>query len=81
MIGTGMVFASLSMLVAGIVEVNRLRNVHENPLPQIVAGGRFNASANITVLAQIPQFALIGLGETFTSITGVLKLYMYLWYD
>ena len=68
-----MVFASLAMVAAGIVEVNRLKNVHEYPIPQIVAGGRFNASANITVLAQIPQFALIGLGETFTSITGILR--------
>ncbi|EDV20617.1 uncharacterized protein TRIADDRAFT_31599 [Trichoplax adhaerens] len=68
--GTGMVFAALAMLVAGIVESNRLKNVYENPLPQTVSGKTFNASANITVLAQVPQFALIGLGETFTSVTG-----------
>ncbi|RDD40601.1 Protein NRT1/ PTR FAMILY 8.2 [Trichoplax sp. H2] len=69
-IGTGMVFASLAMVVAGIVERYRLIDVHENPLPQIISGKVFNASANISILAQIPQFALIGLGETFTSVTG-----------
>ena len=70
-LGTGMIFATLAMLSAGILEKFRLMDVEENPLPQIVAGSTFNASANISVLAQVPQFALIGLSEVFTSITGV----------
>ncbi|EDV27429.1 uncharacterized protein TRIADDRAFT_12575, partial [Trichoplax adhaerens] len=74
-IGIGMIFASLAMLAAGILEGYRLIDVHENPLPQVVAGSTFNASGNISVLAQIPQFALIGLSEVFTSITGLEYAY------
>lgn len=72
-LGTGMVFASLAMLSAGILERFRLMDVEENSLPQVVAGSTFNASANISVLAQVPQFALIGLSEVFTSITGAVQ--------
>ena len=67
-----MVFASLAMAVAGIVEKYRLIDVHQHPMSQSISGEVFNASANVSILAQIPQFALIGLGETFTSVTGNL---------
>ena len=61
-----MLLAMLSVLVAGILEIYRKKDLSVN---QTLFHDHFNASS-ISVFAQIPQFTLIGVSEVFTSITG-----------
>lgn len=65
--GIGMLLAMLSVLVAGILEIYRKKDLSVN---QTLFHDHFNASS-ISVFAQIPQFTLIGVSEVFTSITGM----------
>jgi dipeptide/tripeptide permease len=67
-IGIGMMLAVLSVLVAGILEIYRKKDISVN---QTLLGDHFNASS-ISVFAQIPQFTLFGASEVFTSISGNL---------
>lgn len=66
--GIGMVFAALSVFVAGILEIYRKKDI--SIIDQKVGEDTFNASS-ITVFAQIPQFMFIGASEIFTSISGL----------
>ncbi|XP_052070570.1 solute carrier family 15 member 4-like [Mytilus californianus] len=66
--GIGMIFAAMSVFVAGILEIYRKKDI--SIIGQKLAGKTFNASS-ISVLAQIPQFTLIGASEVFTSISGL----------
>jgi peptide/histidine transporter 3/4 len=61
-----MVLAALSMIAAAVVEIERKKHSF---FVQEVGDEKFNASS-ITVFAQIPQFALVGASEAFTSISG-----------
>lgn len=71
----GMVFAVAAMVVAGVVEHYRLQSFWPYPdkpctnasIPQYIAGTKYDA-ANMTVFWQIPQYALIGMSEVFTSV-------------
>nr|KAI8731472.1 solute carrier family 15 member 4-like [Biomphalaria glabrata] len=68
-IGIGFIFATLSMIVAGIVEIRRKEYLDRaNPTIQNLGGQNFNAST-MSVFVQIPQFALVGVSEIFTSVT------------
>ncbi|XP_038060134.1 solute carrier family 15 member 4-like [Patiria miniata] len=70
-IGIGMVLAVFSMILAAGVEFGRKANINEyGYFPQVVAGQTFNAS-DLSVFAQVPQYAFIGASEIFTSITGL----------
>lgn len=70
-IGIGLVLAAGSVIVAGIVEIYRKKELHESGgMVQILASEKFNAS-HISIFFQIPQFALVGSSEVFTSITGL----------
>jgi len=64
-----MLLAVLSVLVAGILEIYRKKDLSVN---QTLFHDHFNASS-ISVFAQIPQFTLVGASEVFTSITGNLN--------
>lgn len=66
-IGIGFILAALSMIAAAVVEIERKDNLGFN---QTVGDEVFYAS-NITVFAQVPQFALVGASEAFTSISGL----------
>ncbi|XP_076459423.1 solute carrier family 15 member 4-like [Babylonia areolata] len=66
-IGIGFVLAALSMVAAAVVEIERKDNLG---FEQEVGEETFYAS-NITVFLQIPQFALVGASEAFTSISGL----------
>lgn len=66
-IGIGLVLAALSMIAAAVVEVERKKHFGFN---QKVGDETFYSS-NITVFLQIPQFALVGASEAFTSISGL----------
>ncbi|GFR76966.1 solute carrier family 15 member 4 [Elysia marginata] len=71
----GMVFAMAAMVVAGVVEHYRLKSFWPFPdlpctnasIPQYIAGTKYDA-ADMSVFWQIPQYALIGMSEVFTSV-------------
>ncbi|KAK7474443.1 hypothetical protein BaRGS_00034326 [Batillaria attramentaria] len=75
---TGMVFAMLAMVIAGVVEYKRLEAFwpsHDQPclnhsINQSIGGSVFYA-ADMSVLWQIPQYVLIGISEVFTSVAGL----------
>lgn len=70
-IGTGMILATCSVLVAAFVEIERKRIMSDGGnFTQTLAAENFTA-ANLSVFVQIPQFALIGASEVFTSVTGL----------
>ncbi|KAL3877174.1 hypothetical protein ACJMK2_034920 [Sinanodonta woodiana] len=66
-IGIGMILAALSMVYAGVIEIYRKKDGY---FEQTLADDKFNASY-ISMFAQIPEFALIGSSEVFTSISGL----------
>ncbi|XP_014769777.1 solute carrier family 15 member 4 isoform X1 [Octopus bimaculoides] len=70
-IGFGLVLSALSVAVAGIVEIYRVKELRQHGgVVQILANKPYNAS-RVSIFAQIPQFALIGSSEVFTSVTGL----------
>ena len=68
-IGIGMLVASASMTCAGGIEVFRRQNCC---MLQDRKGDDGNGTriSDISILYQIPQYTLVGLGEIFTSVTG-----------
>lgn len=71
-IGIGFILASISVAVAGIIEIAR-KNHMEQPggtVIQELGGQKFNAST-ISVFIQIPEYALVGASEVFASICGI----------
>ncbi|OWF48094.1 solute carrier family 15 member 4-like [Mizuhopecten yessoensis] len=80
-ISIGMVFACLAVLLAGVVENQRLKHIylcdHDGQqfctnftIQQKIGNENFDA-ANMTVFWQIPQYALIGVSEVFTCVAGI----------
>ncbi|CAG5123017.1 unnamed protein product, partial [Candidula unifasciata] len=69
-IGVGMILAVIAVVVAGIVEIYRKVDLEEHSHLQVLGGENFTASS-MSVFVQIPQFALIGASEIFTSITSL----------
>ena len=67
-IGTGMVFATLSVIAAAVTEAYRRDHV-EGKLINDFSGKTYNASS-ISVFCQVPQYLLIGTSEVFASISG-----------
>lgn len=75
----GMIFAALSVTLAGVVETIRLKIVlnnstNDNDVVQIIDNTTYIA-ANFSILWQIPQYALVGVGEVFCSIAGLYFAY------
>ncbi|XP_046563912.1 solute carrier family 15 member 4-like [Haliotis rubra] len=69
--GFGLVFSASSVAVAGILEIYRKQNLASTGgVVQTLGGEKFNAS-QLSVLTQIPQFALVGSAEVFTSIPSL----------
>lgn len=70
-IGVGFILAALSVIVAGILEIYRKKDLAETGgILQDLAGDTFNAST-ISFFAQVPEFALVGASEVFASISGL----------
>lgn len=70
-IGLGFVLSALSVLVAGILEIYRKKDIEENGvIQQQLSGDTFNASS-ISIFTQVPQFALVGASEVFASVSGL----------
>ena len=66
-IGVGMLLAAASVVLAGVIEMKRRETGHFQK--QKVFDKSLSAST-LNVFWQVPQFALIGLSEVLTSITG-----------
>lgn len=67
-IGIGMAITTLSMVCAGGIEMFRVDQCCMEQLRP--PNPNSTTVSNITVFYQVPQYALIGLSEVFTSITG-----------
>eukprot|EP01084_Bolivina_argentea_P003568 6712_1 len=71
--GAGFIFAILSMICAGIVEIYRknasLSNIHVSVCNSNDDEHRVYVS-NLSIFWQIPSFILAGISEVLTSITG-----------
>ena len=65
-IGVGMLINTASLLYAGCLEFYRV----EHCCILQKRGDNYTQVANISIFYQIPQYALIGFSEVFTSITG-----------
>ncbi|ESO97977.1 hypothetical protein LOTGIDRAFT_103713 [Lottia gigantea] len=74
----GMIFAMASMVVAGVVEHFRLKSFwphndepcKNNSVMQLIGENEYQA-ADLSIFWQIPQYALVGLSEVFTSVAGL----------
>ncbi|VDI82766.1 Hypothetical predicted protein [Mytilus galloprovincialis] len=65
--GLGMIFAVLSVVAAGVLEIYRKK---EHGVIQKIVDTKYNASS-VSILTQIPQFTLMGTSEVFTSVSGM----------
>ena len=76
----GMIFACLSVVIAGFVETNRMKIIennsttHDTLIPQVIDNTTYIA-ADFSILWQIPQYTLVGCGEVFCSIAGLFFAY------
>ncbi|XP_004715094.1 solute carrier family 15 member 3, partial [Echinops telfairi] len=67
----GMFFGFTSVIVAGILEMERLQYIHHNEtVPQQIGQDTYYA-APLSIGWQIPQYLLIGISEIFASIPGL----------
>jgi len=66
-ISIGFLFAVGSMVVAGGVEIARVKN--DNCTNQTIAG--VNYTACMSIYYQIPQYGLIGISEVFASVAAL----------
>ena len=70
-IGVGMLLASASVIVAGVVEIYRRNTWTDGGVfVQTVFDDKLNASS-VNVFWQIPQFVLVGSSEVLMVITGM----------
>ncbi|XP_048760879.2 solute carrier family 15 member 4-like isoform X2 [Ostrea edulis] len=70
-IGFGFILSALSVLVAGILEIYRKKDIENNGyIVQELSSDKFNASS-ISIFAQVPEFALVGASEVFASVSGL----------
>ncbi|XP_067670794.1 solute carrier family 15 member 4-like [Haliotis asinina] len=70
-IGVGLLLVGGSVVTAGVVEMFRKQDLSVNgAVIQVLGDEKFNASS-MSVLVQVPQFALVGASEVFASITGL----------
>lgn len=82
-VSLGMMIAASAVCVAGVVEHYRLKSVYQNDsmpccthtVQQKIGRTVYNA-AEMSVLWQIPQYALIGLSEVFASIAALEFAYL-----
>jgi len=76
----GMIFACLSVVIAGFFETNRMKIIennsttHDTLIPQVIDNTTYIAE-DFSILWQIPQYTLVGCGEVFCSIAGLFFAY------
>ena len=67
----GLLLAASAAFAAGAVEILRKQDIAENgPLPQKISDSISLNASHLSILYQIPQFSLVGLGEILASVTG-----------
>ena len=69
-IGVGMLFAAASMIVAGLVEIIRRREVEEGHFFDQVVFGKHRQASNLNIFWQVPQFLIMGCAEVLAVTTG-----------
>ena len=74
-IGGGYVFAILSMIVAGVVEVVRLNIVNDNGLEDTDPTQDGSPTVPMSVWWQIPQYALVGASEVGAMVGSMEFFY------
>ncbi|XP_032139156.1 solute carrier family 15 member 3 [Sapajus apella] len=67
----GMFFGFASVIVAGVLEMERLHYIHHNETVSQQIGEVLYNAAPLSVWWQIPQYLLIGVSEIFASIPGL----------
>ncbi|XP_035208785.1 solute carrier family 15 member 4-like [Stegodyphus dumicola] len=67
----GMVCATLSMFIAGGIEIWRLDFIHNKHTVNQTIENTLYVAADLSIFWQIPQYSLIGISEVFTSVSGM----------
>nr|XP_042913771.1 solute carrier family 15 member 4-like [Parasteatoda tepidariorum] len=67
----GMMCATLSMVIAGCLEICRLHFIHEGRIVNQTIENTVFVAADLPIMWQIPQYSLIGISEVFTSVSGM----------
>ncbi|XP_058162172.1 solute carrier family 15 member 3 [Dasypus novemcinctus] len=67
----GMFFGFTSVIVAGVLEMERLHYIHQNETVTQQIGLDQYYAASLSIAWQIPQYLLIGISEIFASIPGL----------
>ncbi|KAB1272191.1 Solute carrier family 15 member 3, partial [Camelus dromedarius] len=67
----GMFFGFTSVIVAGVLEMERLEYISHNQTVSQQIGQNIYYAAPLSIWWQIPQYLLIGISEIFASIPGL----------
>ncbi|XP_057583887.1 solute carrier family 15 member 3 [Hippopotamus amphibius kiboko] len=67
----GMFFGFTSVIVAGVLEMERLEYIHNNQTVSQQIGQNTYYAAPLSIWWQTPQYLLIGISEIFASIPGL----------
>ncbi|XP_037373729.1 solute carrier family 15 member 3 [Talpa occidentalis] len=67
----GMFFGFASVIVAGVLEMERLKYIQRNQTVPQQIGQEIYDAAPLSIWWQIPQYLLIGISEIFASIPGL----------